>query len=293
MKITIQQILLLILLPYSVCFAEPSESQLFKIPAENLRTQPIAFPNVWKYHPGANPLWKNPGFDDHAWANVDAYWLRSPDLSAKNWSGQGWFRFHFLIDVTLKAQKINLRIRQAGKALVFLNGKLVARFEDELRNFMPITLPDTSEMILAIKYTNHNLHKFQKAQFPGGFSLQFEPLSHSTIHFESRQIQLKLQIFFSTFAIVFGLLYLIFYFFLPWTKGNLSFAIFLLLSGIAVFADIQASELTDHLNQALFYSRVHCFIWPLCGLFFLKFVYENLLRKLPRQFGQFPVLSAH
>jgi hypothetical protein len=69
---------------------------------------------IWKYHPGDNKQWAEPGYDDHSWKNI----YSSKDIKnimKTNWHKVGWFRCHFRIDEALQGKLTALYIRHLGR----------------------------------------------------------------------------------------------------------------------------------------------------------------------------------
>ena len=46
----------------------------------------------WKYHPGDNPEWAKPDFDDTTWVKYFSPLLIQDKSINKEWEGIGWFR---------------------------------------------------------------------------------------------------------------------------------------------------------------------------------------------------------
>ena len=44
---------------------------------------------TWKYHPGDNPEWASPSFDDTAWKSTSTL-LSRKELTENEWQGIGW-----------------------------------------------------------------------------------------------------------------------------------------------------------------------------------------------------------
>ena len=85
----------------------------------------------WKYHPGDNKQWAEPGYDDHLWEDI--YFSRDiENIMKTNWHKVGWFRCHFRIDEALQGKPAALYIRHPGASEVFLDGKPVHRIGQRL-----------------------------------------------------------------------------------------------------------------------------------------------------------------
>ena len=71
----------------------------------------------WKYHPGDNPEWANPNFDDTEWESAESL-LFEDGLPESGWEGIGWFRLHLSVpDERLWNMPLALQVTyQAGAA---------------------------------------------------------------------------------------------------------------------------------------------------------------------------------
>jgi signal transduction histidine kinase len=72
----------------------------------------------WRWHPGDDPAWANPDFDDRHWAAVDPSQPLAA-LPALQSARRGWFRLH----VPSGSMPLVLEAQQAGYSTVFFNGK--------------------------------------------------------------------------------------------------------------------------------------------------------------------------
>ncbi|MFI5168264.1 MAG: SpoIIE family protein phosphatase [Thermoanaerobaculales bacterium] len=84
----------------------------------------IVFTYLWRYHPGDDPSWAEPQLDDAAWGQADPL-LPTTGLPRGGWSGAGWFRRHLLVDSTLWARPLVLRVEGPGATQVYLDGELL------------------------------------------------------------------------------------------------------------------------------------------------------------------------
>ena len=100
----------------------------------------IYFTAGWKYSQDDAPGYQTLEFNDSSW--VEGSTLFNDNL-LNNWSGKGWFRFHFTIDTSLYNKSVFLFIRSAGKQEIFLDGRYAADVSD-LESPKTITFsPDT------------------------------------------------------------------------------------------------------------------------------------------------------
>jgi serine phosphatase RsbU (regulator of sigma subunit) len=118
----------------------------------------------WRYHPGDDPAWAWPGFDDRAWPVVSS---KIPDPAAMpgGWPGIGWFRRNLKLAPNIPRTVLALGVEQLGASEVFLDGALVGRFgtvsarrEEERafrpRRFVGIVLEPGVEHLLVVRFSN-------------------------------------------------------------------------------------------------------------------------------------------
>jgi serine phosphatase RsbU (regulator of sigma subunit) len=81
----------------------------------------------WSYHPGDDPAWANPDFDDSSWALVTTG-LRDLDEVPGGWPGIGWFRRRVMLDPAVKNTSIGVWAVQVGASELYVDGELAIRF---------------------------------------------------------------------------------------------------------------------------------------------------------------------
>lgn len=134
----------------------------------------------WKWHPGDNPAWAAPAFNDQNWAKfVPTEKIQTvPELLEAQ---IGWFRRPIKVASALANSPLYLSIEQMGASEIYLDGKLVHKLGVVSTNpnreiththaeFLPITVPDTNQHVLAVRFS------FTKANFyyPGTGKSIFE-----------------------------------------------------------------------------------------------------------------------
>jgi sialate O-acetylesterase len=81
----------------------------------------------WKFHPGDDLQWKEPGFSDRNWVqvNVPAFW---ETVGFRGLDGLGWYRFKFRPDARLMDQRMMLCLGKIDDFdEVYLNGQRIGR----------------------------------------------------------------------------------------------------------------------------------------------------------------------
>ena len=81
----------------------------------------------WAFHPGDNPRWAGPAYDDSKWKPVDPGQDVDHFEDLKN-AGILWLRVHVLVDSSLAGKTLAMRIAQYTASEIYLNGKLIARY---------------------------------------------------------------------------------------------------------------------------------------------------------------------
>ncbi len=239
---------------------------------------------LWKYHPGDNPEWAQPDFDDNEWELVEPE-LRPRDISKIGWQGIGWFRIHIRIDSSFPNFSLGIRGSHRGDVSIFWDGEFIThnldyRFPSELEG-------EAGDHVLAVRYSNPSYVKHQETGAMSGFFIRlgnYLNLLESLIQHRSEQM------FFIGLALAFGLLHLILFLFSRQSKGNLYYTIFLILFAVGTFVDIQASYLSKNFETSFFYLKLHRTVVPLSSLIFLRFVYSLFYTKCPKQFWAFTAL---
>ena len=93
--------LLFLLIPIltSKCFSQRHVSQIFhldSIPAQS----GVILNKGWKFHPGDDPQWAKPGYDDATWQPVDPT-LDLHKVPIVKKAGIGWFKLKIKVDSSL------------------------------------------------------------------------------------------------------------------------------------------------------------------------------------------------
>ena len=91
------------------------------------------------------------------------------------------------------------------------------------------------------------------------------------------------QMIFTTVAVAFGILHLILFLFLPQSKSNLYFAIFVFLYAANIFFDYQ-NFISNLQSNSITYLRFHRAVMPYNPIFVLLFLYSLFEAKIPKQF---------
>ena len=82
----------------------------------------ISLNGFHKFHPGDDPQWSDPSYDDSHWQTIEvpASW-ESQGVRPKN--GMGWYRIYFMLPESFKDRKLGISLGFIGSAdEAFING---------------------------------------------------------------------------------------------------------------------------------------------------------------------------
>ncbi|MYB65276.1 hypothetical protein F4X73_11355, partial [Candidatus Poribacteria bacterium] len=222
--------------------------------------------SLWKYHPGDNPEWADPGYDDTDWESVNTL-LYQNALPESGWEGIGWFRLHFTVwDEQIKNMPLALYVAyQAGASEIYLDGKLLysigkvgTRKEEEKpyweRNPQVIMFSGKTDHVIAVRYSNFSSYQSTPVQ---GFRLIVTRLNESI---RSRVTMVRqgttLQMVWTAIPVFLMLQHLLLFFFYPRARENLYFALLTGSFGVFFFLFFQFVILAISATQLLFLLRL-------------------------------------
>ena len=252
----------------------------------------------WRFHPGDDPSWSDPAFDDSSWVEVDPFDPAS--LSAAGWEGLGWFRLHLRVDSSLLEKPVGLFFQQSGACDVFLNGKYLyskgkvgrtdAEEEVYIQSYGPpetIVFDRSVEQVLVFRYSNHNPDRSTLAILPPGFKVAFQRLDEARSYYlRILNIYTRHQMSYVGLGLAFFLLHLMMYLFYPKLKANLFFALFTFSIAALSFFPTQM-HLTSSETELLVFSVIMKISVIATFLFGLLFLYYHFYEKIPRKFWFF------
>ena len=250
----------------------------------------------WKYHPGDNPEWANPAYDDTDWESVSTL-LSQNALPESGWEGIGWFRLHFTVwDDQIKNMPLALYVAyQAGASEIYLDGKLLysigkvgTRKEEEEpyweRSPQVISFSGKTDHVIAVRYSNFSSYQSIPVQ---GFRLIVAPLNESI---RSRVTMVRqgttFQMVWTAIPVFLMLQHLLLFFFYPRARENLYFALLTGSFGAFFFLYLQIA-FTISATQFLFSLRLLIGVYVLISLSGMLFLYTFFYSKLPKLFWLF------
>ena len=281
-----------------ICQAPAQEGGL--VPVTGIRVLTLddiddggALLTTWKYHPGDNPEWANPAFDDTGWESTSTLMFR-PELPESGWEGIGWFRLRLSIpDERLWNMPLALRVVfQVGASEIYLDGELIYKFgkvgtrEEEEKPYWKrdpqvISFSSKTEHLIAIRYSNFSSYQLTPML---GFSLMLSPLNDSI---EERVNIVRdgttLQMVWTAVSIFLMLQHLLLFVFYPRARENFYFALLTGSIGAFVFLTFQFVMLATSTAQLRDLIQLLVCVYVLMllsGMLFLHTLFYSKLLKL-------------
>lgn len=252
----------------------------------------------WKYHPGDNPEWANPAFDDTGWESAESTWLFINEIPRSGWEGIGWFRLHLSVpDERLWHMPLALQVMyQAGASEIYLDGELIYSFgkvgkkkeEEEPyweRNPQVISFSGETDHLIAVRYSNFSSDQLTPVL---GFLLGIGPLN-SGIKARVNTVRsgTTFQMVWTAILIFMMLQHLLLFFFYPRARENLYFALSAGSIGIFIFLIFQFSLVAISVTETLYLLRLLVCVYVLMFLSGMLFLYTIFYPKLPKLFWFF------
>ena len=225
----------------------------------------LVLDNLWKYHSGDNPEWKDINFNDSQWMQTDSYlnWSKPSD---PKWENIGWFRFHFHADSSIWNTTLALTLAQFGASEIYYNGKLLfscgivgtsAESFKPLQNrkWMEFLVDPKFNQLFAVRYANYNWKKQRDLGFTPGFAVYIKDLRTILNRLqENLRSNVAHQITFSLVPLILFMLHIFLFSFYPKQRQNLFYALSLLgFAGISYFG-YQKSVVTSPDTIILFFQ---------------------------------------
>ena len=254
---------------------------------------------TWKYHPGDNPEWADPTFDDTGWESTSTE-LSLNEIPSSGWEGIGWFRLHLSVpDERLWHTPLALHIAyHAGASEIYLDGELIYTFgkvgnrkeEEESyweRNPQVISFSGKTDHVIAVRYSNFSSYQLTPTL---GFLLQIGPLN-SGIKGRVNIVRsgTTLQMVWTAILIFMMLQHLLLFFFYPRARENLYFALSTGSIGVFVFLISQFFLVATGVTETLYLLRLLVCVYVLMFLSGMLFLYTIFYPKLPKLFWFFLV----
>jgi two-component system, NtrC family, sensor kinase len=109
----------------SVCYSQNSDSNVIRI--DTIPASGILLDKGWKFHPGDNPNWSNPEYNDSDWKPINpTRGIR--DIPELQKISVYWFRLTLQVDSSLMDESLGILLSQVGASEIYLDGKLLYKF---------------------------------------------------------------------------------------------------------------------------------------------------------------------
>ncbi len=263
----------------------------------------LVIDELWKFHPGDNPAWALPDYNDSSWIETDSYmnWRKPGN---PKWDNIGWFRFHFIADSEIWNHSLALFIGQLGASEIYYNGRLLYSFgkvgmskqstlPEQNRIWKEFRIDPLYEQVLAVRYANYNSYDQLDNSFTPGFVIYLKDMNTilSGIKEDWRGISIN-QMVFTLIPVILFFLHILLYSFYPKQRENLYYSICLLgFAGITYFG-YEKLILTDP-STIMFYYKLNGLSVPVAIFFGLLTAYSINYQTLPKRrwlfFGLFLV----
>ncbi|MBD3627478.1 ATP-binding protein [Cyclobacterium sp.] len=215
--------------------------------------QTITLNQSWKFHPGDNPSWADPNFDDSNWEPIDPttdiHYLT--DLRAAE---IGWFRLHLDVDTSLLNIPLAMIIFQRGASEIYLNGKLIHSLGQVSQNpneevifnpnFSPYSFQfeDQTDQVLSVRFsfTERNPYMNFLGLWGGNPTLiiQLDQMDNAIQNMlQNRAIVTSRLVGKATFLLFLALLHLFFFITYPSNKTNLYYSLFTISLALGYFLE--------------------------------------------------------
>jgi serine phosphatase RsbU (regulator of sigma subunit) len=265
-----------------------SAGRLERIPAPSLALE------NWRYQPGDNPRWADPGFDDHEWEIIYPRLTRN-NLPREGWPNIGWFRIHIMVDSSLWGVPLGFSFNGNGPAEIYLNGdslyymgKVGTSAESEeihwQRNPRLIVFKNKPHHVLAIRYSNFSTERLHNLNSAAGFECII--VDHLVSYIDEHTSVIRdMSIFESVFMVIpilLGLLHLFLFIFYPRAKENLYFSLAMFNWAMIIFNDFHTPFYTT-INQILLIRIVGSMAISPAIIFGLLTLYVTIYNRIPKQ----------
>jgi signal transduction histidine kinase/DNA-binding response OmpR family regulator len=248
-----------------------------QIPAEG-----ILLWRGWKYMPGDQPEWADPGWDDNDWKSIDPT-RDIHDLPALWQHEIVWLRLNLSADSLLAFEPLALFIEQTGASEIYMNGELIGKYghfrsqHSGVKAASPpsgefIIFPaDTSQhQVLAVRFAiQKNIHYIN---FFGRLNraLAFRALEIKSVSSFIRNNHLFFWEYLTGIMLIMALLHISLFFYTPRRRANLHLSIFYTVGLLGFF-------LHSLIYQFVHFTSVRMFLVAGSSLFYYSSYFIFLL----------------
>lgn len=296
MKRSLSWLIFLIALSPSIAAAEGVVLSMESLEAAG-QMQPLD--HGWKYHPGDDPAWADPDFDDGSWEVIDSLFeLDRPPASG--WPGIGWFRVHFEAAEDLWNTPILLGTTiHFGAYELYIDGRQVVgkgrvgrtreqeRFVHmhEVPLVTPVVLDAKREHVIAVRFSYHRSSAYAGGgDFPVGAEVQFgRPVLDVFEYSRPMRRALTQHVFFVGAGCIVVLVHLLLFITYPAMVANLYYALFTFFAVMIALLPLKMPEART-LVGLIWVFRTFEISLALTSITGLRFLYSIFYDHLPKYF---------
>ena len=258
----------------------------------------------WKYHPGDEPVWASPAYNDSGWQVTDPF-IRWSSSSEPTWNGHGWFRFHLYADTSFWNRTLAIRIEQLGASQIFYNGRLLYSFGElsssgtrykpnSMSWWQEFKVDPQYDQLIAVRYENEDWKSLQDMEYTPGFLISLKDINTAFQTAVDVRRRAERQMLFTLIPLVLACIHFSLYGFLRKQRQNLYYAICMLgFAGLTFFSYVR--DLVVDVGQIILYNKLGGFSVAIAILFGVLIVYEMNYHKLPKRvwvfIGMFLIVS--
>jgi serine phosphatase RsbU (regulator of sigma subunit) len=246
----------------------------------------------WNYHPGDEPVWASPAYNDSGWQVTDPF-IRWSTSSEPTWNGHGWFRFHLYADTSFWNRTLAIRIEQLGASQIFYNGRLLYSFGEisssstqykpnSMSWWQEFKVDPQYDQLIAVRYENEDWKSLQGMEYTPGFLISLKDINTAFQTAVDVRRHAERQMLFTLIPLVLACIHFSLYGFLRKQRQNLYYAICMLgFAGLTFFSYVR--NLVVDVGQIILYNKLGSFSVAIAILFGVLIVYELNYSKLPKR----------
>ncbi len=303
----------LALLAILLALVSPVAAQAPDASAGPVRVTPDAIANynsiqlrgAWRYHPGDDPAWADPAYDDSAWETLDIPRQLGGASTKSGWPGIGWFRLRLSVDPALAGVPMAIQLLHNGASEIYVDGRIVHTFGtvaattgpeisyDPNRTPVPVVFDRPGEHVLVVRYSctesadgATNLGRVLTGNvLPAGFQASLADAAAATTVYGT---DLTVKAFFTTSFIgvlsAFGVLHLFLYLFDRRQRANLFYSLFAFSFALNSFCGLLMSSTHIGYEETAYVMMANRVFIGGIFVFFLAFLYAAYAFPIPKYY---------
>lgn len=272
-------------------------------PAAIANYKTIQLRGAWRYHPGDDPAWADPSFDDSAWETLESPRQLGGANTKSGWPGIGWFRLRLAVDPELAGVPIAIQLFHNGASEIYVDNRVVHSFgrvsasEDSEQTYdpnrtpVPVVFDRPGEHMLVVRYSCAETADGKRTVgrvltgnvLPAGFQGMLADAASATTVYGA---DLTVTAFFSTSFIgvlsAFGALHLFLYLFDRRQRANLFYSLFAFSFALNSFCNLLMTATHIGYGGTAYVMMANRAFIAGIFVFFLAFLYAAFAFPVPR-----------